>query len=129
MARRFHQVPTHIGTPEPVLSMGPLTLSARQFLLLLLGGALSYHSWQLLGVWTTPAGALPRLVLALLPAVGAGALAFVRLADRPLEHWLLCLLRFWTMSRLLLWRSVRRSPEHLLPVLEDAVETPSPRTC
>lgn len=41
MARRFHQVPTHIGTPEPVLSMGPLTLSARQFLLL--GGALSYH--------------------------------------------------------------------------------------
>ena len=61
--------------------------------------------------------------------VGAGALAFVRLADRPLEHWLLCLLRFWTMPRLLLWRSVRRNPEHLLPVLEDAVETPSPRTC
>lgn len=119
MARRFHQVPTHIGTPEPVVSVGPFSLTAKQFLTILLGCALGYHLWQMLAWWTDPAALAVRLVLALIPALVAVAAAFVRLAGRPLEHWGLVLLRFWGWPRLLLWRSLRYDPEHLLQLDEN----------
>lgn len=114
MAHRFHQVPTHISTPEPVLSVGPLSLSAKQFLLLLLGCALSYHLWQLLDWLASPPAQILRVALAMLPALSAGAVALLRLADRPLEQWGLVLLRFWSGPRLLLWRSLRHDPDHLI---------------
>lgn len=119
MARRFHQVPTHISTPEPVLSVGPLSLTAKQFLLLLLGCALSYHFWQLLDWLASPAEQILRVALAALPVLVAAAVAFVRLADRPLEQWGLVLLRYWRKPRLLLWRSLRYDPDHLHKMVDE----------
>ena len=119
MPRRFHQVPTHISTPEPVLSVGVLSLTAKQFLLLLLGCALSYHCWQLLAWLTSPAEQIVRVALAVWPALVAIAMAFVHLAGRPLEQWVLTLLRFWSWPRLLLWCSLRHDPDHLLPLLDE----------
>ncbi len=122
MARRFHQVPIHIGTPEPVLSVGPFTLTARHFLLLLLGCSLSYHCWQLLAWLSSPTAQLPRAALAMLPAVLAGCVAFFHPANRPLEQWGLVLLRFLSGPRLFLWHSLRHEPDHLLWLLDEDAE-------
>jgi hypothetical protein len=92
--RRTHIVPTHLGTPETVLSIWSISLSARQFLLLLIGAALSYDLWlntASIVVW--PALLVLRFGLAILPFVGTLALAFVRIAGRELPIWVLVLNR------------------------------------
>lgn len=107
LLRRTHVVPTHLRTPETVLSFGSVSLSARQVLLLLLGSALSYNLWLHLAFLAhVPAGLAPRLGCALLPALISLALAFVRLAGRTLDLWLLVLVRFWQRPKRFVWRSV-----------------------
>src|SRR5579871_4085524 len=106
--RPTHVVPTHLRTPETMLTLAGITLSVRQFLLLLLGAAMSYDLWlhlAMLGRW--PAGLVLRLCVAVMPFGLAGAVAFVRLAGRALEIWVLVLLRYHRRPRLLVWRSVR----------------------
>jgi hypothetical protein len=106
--RKNHVVPTHLRVPETVLTFGSVSLSVRQFLLLLLGAALSYNLWLHLKVLATlPGGQAVRLMLALVPVLVALAFAFVRLVGRTLDRWLLVLLLFWHRPRCLVWRSVR----------------------
>lgn len=108
VSRQTHVVPTHLQVAETVLSLGSLNLSARQFLLLLIGSALSYDLWLHLAVFAGwPGGQVVRFVLALLPALLAVALAFVRLAGRSLDAWVLVVARFWRRPKQLVWRSVR----------------------
>lgn len=105
---KTHTVPTHLRTPETVLSFGGVSLSARQFLLLLLGSALGYDLWLHLAAFAhVPLGQVARFVLALVPLVGAAVLAFLRLAGRELFTWLLVYLRFAYRPRCFVWRSVR----------------------
>lgn len=105
---KTHMVPTHLRTPETVLTLAGLSLSARQFLLLLLGAALGYDLWLHLGVLAhLLIGQVLRLVCALIPFAIACALAFLRLAERELLAWLLVLLRFANRPRRFVWRSVR----------------------
>jgi len=106
--RQTHMVPTHLHTPETVFSFGGLSVSARQFLLLLIGAALDYDVWLRLALLAhVPAGLLFRLILAMLPVALSIALAFVRLAGRTLDGWLLVLARAWRRPKRLVWRSVR----------------------
>jgi hypothetical protein len=122
MPARSHVVPIHIGTPEHILSIGPLSLTAKQFLLLLLGSALSYRLWQgLAGVASGP-GQILCFCVALLPALGALACAFVQVAGRSLDQWGLVLLRFCLSPRVLLWRSLRHFPDQLYPRLVEEAE-------
>jgi hypothetical protein len=101
-------VPTHLGTPETVLSFGGLSLSARQFLLLLIGAALSYDAWKYLGfLISLPAGSVLATAGALLPVLLACAFAFGQIAGRDLASWALTLVRYLTRPRCLVWRSVR----------------------
>lgn len=101
-------VPTHLRTPETVLSFGGVNLSARQFLLLLLGAACSYDVWKTLEVlFTFPGGMFLAAGGALFPAVIACALAFGQIASRPLAAWMLVLLRYVFRPKCLVWRSVR----------------------
>ncbi len=105
---RAHVVPTHLQTPETVLSFGGLSLSARQFLLLLVGAALAYDLWKLLeALLKIPGGVLFAAALALLPFLVACAFAFGRLAGRDLASWGLALVRYLARPRRLVWRSVR----------------------
>lgn len=105
---RTHMVPTHLRTPETVLTFAGVSLSVRQFLLLLLGCALGYDLWLHLTVLAlVPGGQVIRFVLALLPGAASGALAFVRLAGRDLLAWLLVLLQYQLRPHCLIWRSVR----------------------
>ena len=84
-------------------------LTARQLLLLLIGCSLGYNLWLHLGALESLAlpGQVLRIVLALVPAGIAAALALISVADRPLEIWLLVLVRYWQRPRIYLWRSLR----------------------
>ncbi len=100
-----HKVPTHISLPDKVV----FGLTARQLLLLLIGCSLGYNLWVhfgMLAAFALPAQVL-RIEIALVPAGVAVALAFITVADRPLEVWLLVLVRYWQRPQVYLWRSLR----------------------
>ena len=108
MRSRNHVVPTHLRTPETILTLGGVSLSVRQFLLLLLGAALGYNLWlHLAFLAMLPGGQIVRLLLAGVPMLVAIALAFVRVAGRTLDRWLLVLLLYRQRPKRLVWRSVR----------------------
>lgn len=117
MPARIHVVPIHITTPEHVLSIGPVSLTARQFLLLLLGSSLSYRLWQSLSSLVSGPWQMLCFCLALLPVLSAGACAFLSLSGRSLDQWVPVLMRFCLLPRLALWRSLRSYPDHLYPHL------------
>ena len=110
MAR--HKIPTHLKVTDkvlliPVLGIG---LTARQFLILLIGGSTSYSLWLRLfwmEHWSTPFGSLLHWLAVLLIACATLALALAQYAGRPLEEWLIVLLFYWRMPRVSVWRSVR----------------------
>lgn len=106
--RKTHVVPTHLRTPETVLSFGGLSLSARQFLLLLVGAALSYDLWKHLEALTTfPAGIVLALAVAAFPALVACAFAFAHMAGRDLFAWVLAVFQYVIRPKRLIWHSVR----------------------
>lgn len=105
---RTHVVPTHLSMPETVFSIGGVSLSARQFLLLLLGAAIGYDLWLNLAVLTPlPGGVVVRLLVASIPLLLASNLAFVRLSDRDLPGWLVIWLVYQRRPHVLVWCSVR----------------------
>jgi PrgI family protein len=100
-----HKVPTHMSLPDKVV----FGLTARQLLLLLIGCSLGYNLWLHLSALTAFAlpGQVLRIGIALVPAGVAAALALISVADRPLEVWLLVLVRYWQRPQVYLWRSLR----------------------
>ncbi len=100
-----HKVPTHMSLPDKVV----FGLTAQQLLLLLIGCSLGYNLWLHLGALETFAliGQVLRIAITLIPAGVAAALALISIADRPLEVWLLVLVRYWQRPRVYLWRSLR----------------------
>ena len=100
-----HKVPTHMSLPDKIV----FGLTARQLLLLLIGCSLGYNLWLHLGVLTAFAlpGQVLRIGIALVSAGVAVALALIAVADRPLEVWLLVLVRYWQRPHVYLWRSLR----------------------
>jgi len=100
-----HKVSTHMSLPDKVV----FGLTARQLLLLLIGCSLGYNLWLHLGVFVAFAlpGQVLRIGMALVPEGIAVALAFIAVADRPLEVWLLVLVRYWQRPQVYLWRSLR----------------------
>ena len=106
-----HKVPTHMSLPDKVV----FGLTARQLLLLLIGCSLGYNLWLHLGALAAFAlpGEVLRIAITLIPAGVAAALALISIADRPLEVWLLVLVRYWQRPRVYLWRSLRvqREPQ------------------
>jgi hypothetical protein len=88
-------------------------LTARQLLLLLIGCSLGYNLWLHLGAFEVFAlpGQVLRIAITLIPAGVAAALALISVADRPLEVWLLVLVRYWQRPNVYLWRSLRLSEQ------------------
>ncbi len=106
--RKTHVVPTHVRTPETALTLGGISLSARQFLLLLVGAALSYDLWKHLTFLTTFfVGVVLAGAIAILPSVLALSLAFGQVAGRALDAWGLVIMRYFARPRHLIWCSVR----------------------
>jgi hypothetical protein len=106
--RRIHMVPTHVRTPETLITLAGVSLSVRQFLLILVGAALSYRVWLVLRVLSlVPAGEVARWVLTALPLVAALAFAFVSFAARPLDSWCVVIARYALRPHCFMWRTVR----------------------
>jgi hypothetical protein len=106
--RRTHLVPTHVRSPETLMTLAGVSLSVRQFLLILVGVALSYRVWLLLDVlaWL-PAGQVLRWGLTVVPLGVSLAFAFVSLAGRVLDAWCVVALRYLLRPHCFVWRSVR----------------------
>lgn len=104
-----HQIPTHLDVPDKILSVWGVGITVRQLLVLLSGWSAVANAWVRLG-WLvglgTP-GVVLHLALAAVPAALALLVAFKQVAGRPLEVWLLVLLRYWLQPKVYLWRSVR----------------------
>ena len=100
-----HKVPTHMSLPDKVV----FGLTARQLMLLLIGCSLGYNLWLHLSALEVFAllGQVLRIAITTIPAGVAAALALISVADRPLEVWLLVLVRYWQRPRVYLWRSLR----------------------
>jgi hypothetical protein len=125
-SHRTHLVPTHIRTPETLLTIAGVSLSVRQFLLILVGLSLAYRIWLFLVLLTPlPAGQILRGMLAALPLVVALAFAFVSLAGRTLDIWCVVAIRFVFRPRRFVWRSVRFTEARLSQEEDDDTSTPS----
>ena len=132
---RKHIVPTHLNLPDQVLTLWSLGLSARQLLLLLVGGGIGGMLWQhlaVLGHFAAPGQAL-RLLLSLPPFLLALLVAWYQHAGRYLEVWLVVLVRYRLHPKRYLWRSIRIYEQHLFPLLpggdgSDMEESASPNT-
>src|SRR5258708_3824541 len=123
---RKHIVPTHLNLPDQVLTLWSFSLSARQLLLLLVGGGIGGTVWQHLAVLDHRAlvGEALRLLLAFLPFLLLCILACYQYAGRYLEVWLLVLVRYHLRPKRYLWRSIRAWEPSLYPRLSsgDAIE-------
>lgn len=107
-SRRTHLVPTHIKTPETLLTLAGISLSVRQFLLVLVGVSLCYRLWLALAFLALlPVGQILRGLLAALPLCAALAFAFVSIAGRTLDIWCAVATRYALRPRQFIWRSIR----------------------
>ena len=106
--QQFHKVPTHLSTPDKLI----YGMNARQMLIMLIAASMGYDVWlhtlflQGLGF----AGLLLRLLGSSIPFLLGLGLAFLVIAGRSLEVWLLMVARYWHQPRRYLWRSIRYSP-------------------
>ncbi len=104
-----HQIPTHLSVPDKILSFWGFGLTVRQLLILLFGWSGVANAWVRLG-WLGASGApgvALHIAVAATPAIIALFVAFKQIAGRPLEVWLMVLLRYWGQPRVCVWRSVR----------------------
>lgn len=117
-----------MNVPDKVLTMGSVSLTARQFLILLIGSSIGYNLWHqlhALSIYAPPVGLVLRVCLALVPALLALAFALAQIAGRPLEVWFFVLLRYCCQPKRVVWRSVRSELQHeahLYPDLPGEVE-------
>jgi hypothetical protein len=132
---RRHIVPTHLNLPDQVLTLWSFGLTARQLLLLLVGGGLGGTLWQHLAVLGHDGvpGEILRLLLALLPFLLALFIALYNYAGRSLEVWLVVLVRYRLRPTRYLWRSIRSDEQHLSPLVPggdttDMEDTANPHT-
>ena len=106
-----YQIPTHLAVPDqlalPLLGF-TVYVTMRQGLILLVGGSLSFHLWQRLAgaAELSPTVAIIRLVVVGLLVVLTLFWTICTIAGRPLEDWLLILLRYDRLPRVYIWQSV-----------------------
>jgi hypothetical protein len=117
-------VPTHLNLPDQVLTLWSFSLTARQLLLLLVGGGIGGTLWQhltVLGHYAV-AGEILRLLLSLPPFLLALSIAWYQHAGRYLEIWMVVLVRYRLRPKRYLWRSIRSYEQHLYPLVQGGAD-------
>jgi hypothetical protein len=121
-----YQIPTHLNVPDKILSAWGIGITVRQLLILLMAWSAVANTWVRLAAPLAMLGT-PGVVLHFTATASPGILllfvAFKQVADRPLEVWLLILLRYWLQPKIYLWRSVRFSREGV-QVVDEAEPLP-----
>jgi PrgI family protein len=116
---RKHIVPTHLNVPDQVLTLWSFSLTARQLLLLLVGGGIGGTIWQhlaLFGHFAVP-GEILRLLLSLPLFLLTFFIAWYQYAGRYLEVWFVVIMRYRLRPKRYLWRSIRSYEQHLSPLV------------
>jgi hypothetical protein len=131
-----HEIPTHLEVEDKILG----TLTVRQLLFLAVGLSLSYGLWGFVQqVAAHPHRHLPlavQLALAAIPALCTLVLALAQPAGRPLEEWLLAIVRYAGQPKRCIWRPLpdeegdEEVPEYPVGAtrLPSAVSGDTPRT-
>jgi hypothetical protein len=104
MGQPRYQIPTRLQTEDTVLTVGSLTLTMRQSVIVLFGGSLAFACWHQMSGLPRHLGVLGlvfQLILATLPVLIALVIALTRLRGRSLEIWVLVLWRYWHLSKTL----------------------------
>lgn len=117
---RKHIVPTHLNVPDQVLTLWSFSLTARQLLLLLVGGGIGGTIWQhlaLFGHFAVP-GEIVRLLLSLPLFLLTLFIAWYQHAGRYLEVWFVVIVRYQLRPKRYLWRSIRIYGQHLYPLVQ-----------
>jgi hypothetical protein len=105
-----HQIPTHLSVPDTIFSVYGVGITVRQLLVLMVGWSVVVNVWihcsglLMLGLF----GSVLRLALCAMCVLLDLVVAFKQVEGRPLETWLLVLLRYWQAPKVYLWRSVRQ---------------------
>jgi len=117
---RKHIVPTHLQMPDQVLTLWSFSLTARQLLLLLVGGGIGGTIWQHLALFGHSAvpGEILRFLLSLPPFLLALFIAWYRYAGRYIEVWCVVLVRYRLRPKRYLWRSIRIYEQQLYPLVQ-----------
>jgi len=105
-----HTIPTHLASADTVLSLGYLSLSSRQLLLLLVGGSLAASLWERtfwLATLLPPVGVALHWLLLLLSGGCVLALTFGQAAGRSFDAWLIVMLAYCARPRVYLWHTIR----------------------
>jgi hypothetical protein len=116
---RKHIVPTHLQMPDQVLTLWSFSLTARQLLLLLVGGGFGGTLWQhlaMFGHYAVP-GEIVRFLLSLPPFLLALFITWYQHDGRYLEIWMVVLVRYRMRPKRYLWRSIRTYEQHLSPII------------
>lgn len=127
LASARHELPTHLQVEDRLIA----GLTVRQTLLLSAGLSISYSLWRhLAGVQASIQATLApmhltgltallalvaRLALAALPVAAFALLALARPADRPLEEWVVIMLRYLTLPKAFIWRSAGAAERGVFP--------------
>jgi hypothetical protein len=100
-----HTVPTHLSG-ESVVSIGVIDLSARQVMMLLVGGSLAATLWERTAALTLlvlPLGLIVHWAMLVLLLGVVLLLTFGKAAGRSLDVWLMVLLLYLGRARILVW--------------------------
>jgi hypothetical protein len=110
--------------PDQVLTLWSFSLTARQLLLLLVGGGIGGTLWQHLALFGHSAvpGEIVRLLLSLPPFLLALFIAWYQHAGRYLEIWMVVLVRYRLRPKRYLWRSIRSYEQHLYPLVQGGAD-------
>ncbi len=100
-----HKVPTHMGMPDKIV----FGLTPKQVLVTLIGCSIGYDIWLHLSALLTygMAGLIARLICSLVSAGMGLSVALITVAGRPLEVWVLVVLRYQFRPKIYVWRSLR----------------------
>lgn len=105
-----HEIPTHLEVADRAF----LGLTIRQLLAAAVGLALAYGA-----INDLPLPLAVRIASALVVVVATAVLVLWRPGGRPAEEWAFVLLRYWSASRVAVWRPQERDggPSTLREVL------------
>jgi len=101
----MHKVPVHLDTQDTFL----WNLTFRQVLILFMGGGMAYL--VITTDWSTPLTALFCLIFGGMVLVVTLLIAFVQIAHRDLDQWVLIAFLFYASPRVYCWSALE---EHLL---------------
>lgn len=105
----MHKVPVHLDTQDTFL----WNLTFRQVMVLFVGGGMSYL--VITTNWSTPLTALLCILAGALCSIATLLVAFVRIAHRDLDQWVLVAFLYHSSPRMYAWAAMHEQESEDIP--------------